>query len=114
MKTDIFLQIRTKTLQQYVKPYKIIDMNEIAAAFGLSLDEIERNLSELITSGKIKAKIDSHNKQLISRKENVQVESYKKAVALGDTFIRETEDQLLKIEMIRHDIVLEDRRSVMI
>jgi COP9 signalosome complex subunit 1 len=92
MKTDVFMQIRTKTLQQYVKPYKVIDMNEIAAAFGLPLDEIERNLSELITSGSIKAKIDSHNKLLISRKENVQVESYKKAVALGDAFIRETED----------------------
>jgi len=38
LKTDIFMQIRTKTLQQYVKPYKMIDMNEIAAAFGLTLD----------------------------------------------------------------------------
>ena len=48
----------------------MIDMNEIAIAFGLPLDEIERNLSDLITSGTIKAKIDSHKKLLISRKEN--------------------------------------------
>ena len=71
IKTDVFLAIRTKTLQQYVKPYKVIDMREIAQAFGLPLDEIESNLSELITSGQIKAKIDSHKKLLISRKENV-------------------------------------------
>lgn len=70
MGTEIFMQIRTKTLQQYVRPYKMIDMNEIATAFGLPLDEIERNLSDLITSGTIKAKIDSHKKLLISRKEN--------------------------------------------
>jgi predicted transcriptional regulator len=38
----------------------MIDMREIAAAFGLTLDVIEKDLSELITSGAIKAKIDSH------------------------------------------------------
>ena len=100
MKSDVFLQILTKTLQQYVKPYKVIDMREIAQAFGLSLDEIENNLSELITSGQIKAKIDSHKKLLISRKENVQLESYKKAVKLGQGFVRDMEDQLLKIELL--------------
>jgi COP9 signalosome complex subunit 1 len=48
----------------------MIEMNEIATAFGLTLDEIEHDLSDLITSGTIKAKIDSHKKLLISRKEN--------------------------------------------
>jgi COP9 signalosome complex subunit 1 len=92
----------------------MIDMNEIAAAFGMSIDEVERDLSALITSGAIKAKIDSYKKLLIARKENAQVESYKKAVKLGETFIRETEDQLLKIELLRNDIVLDDKRSVMV
>ena len=92
----------------------MIEMNEIATAFGLTLDEIEHDLSDLITSGTIKAKIDSHKKLLISRKENAQLESYKKAVQLGETFIRETEDQLLKIELLRNDLVLDDKRSIMV
>ena len=79
-------------MQQYVKPYKVIDMKEIATAFGVPLDQIELDLAALITSGTIKAKIDSHKKLLISRKENIQLESFKKAALLGATFIKETED----------------------
>ena len=86
-------------------------MKEIAAAFGSPLEQIELDLANLITSGAIKAKIDSHNKILISRKENIQLESYKKAVLLGETFIKETEDQLLKIALLRQDIILEDKRA---
>ena len=68
-------------------------------------------MAALITSGTIKAKIDSHKKLLISRKENVQLESFKKAALLGATFIKETEDQLFKIELLRQEIVLDDKRS---
>lgn len=30
----VFKKIRVKTLQQYVRPYKVIDIREIALAFG--------------------------------------------------------------------------------
>ena len=58
-------------------------MREIAQAFGVTLEEIEQDLVALITSGAIKAKIDSHKKLLYSRKDNVQLESYKQAVKVG-------------------------------
>jgi hypothetical protein len=35
---DIFNQIRSRNLQQFVAPYKVIDMKEIAQAFGISLE----------------------------------------------------------------------------
>lgn len=57
---NVFKKIRTLTLQQYVKPYKVIDMREISSAFGLPLEIIESELTELITTGQIKAKIDSY------------------------------------------------------
>ena len=57
---NVFKKIRTLTLQQYVKPYKVIDMREISSAFGLPLEVIESELTDLITSGQIKAKIDSY------------------------------------------------------
>ena len=56
----VFKKIRALTLEQYVKPYKVIDMREISSAFGLPLETIEVELTELITSGQIKAKIDSY------------------------------------------------------
>jgi hypothetical protein len=54
--------IRKKALVQYVTPYKVIDMREIAKAFNLSIEQIEYEIAELIVSKKIQAKIDSHSK----------------------------------------------------
>ena len=61
-----FKEIRTRTLQMYVKPYKVLDLREISKEFGIDLDTIELELADLITSGQIKAKIDSYKKLLIS------------------------------------------------
>jgi hypothetical protein len=34
----IFRDIRMKALRQYVLPYKVVNMNEIAKAFGIPLE----------------------------------------------------------------------------
>lgn len=102
----IYRMIRNKNLQQYVAPYKVIDMREIATAFGISLQMVEEDLAEQIQNGSIKAKIDSNKKLLYSRQVNTQQETYKKAVQVGDKFIRDTEEMLLKINLIRNNLVL--------
>jgi len=42
----IFNKIRSKNLQQYVAPYKCIDMRDIAASFEISLDQVENELAD--------------------------------------------------------------------
>ena len=54
--------IRKKALIQYVTPYKVIDMREIAKAFNLPLESIEAEIAELIVAKQILAKIDSYSK----------------------------------------------------
>ena len=102
----IFNKIRSRNLQQFVAPYKVIDIKEIAQAFGISLAQAEAELVEQISLGNIKAKIDSHNKILKARQTNSQTEAYRKAIEVGDKFIRDTEDQLLTIQLLKNDIVL--------
>ena len=97
----VYKQIRVKTLQQYVKPYKVIDIREIAAAFGMELEIIEALLSELIASGAIKAKIDSYKKLMYSQRANPQLDCYRNSVKLGEKFIRDTEDMMLKINLMK-------------
>lgn len=46
-------QIRKKALIQYVTPYKVIDLREIAKEFDLSIEQIEYEISELIVNKKI-------------------------------------------------------------
>ena len=72
-------------------------MKEIASAFGTPLEKIEADLISLITDGAIKAKIDSHKKLLYSRKDNTQLAVFKKAIKVGNNFISDTEDALLKM-----------------
>jgi COP9 signalosome complex subunit 1 len=71
MKYDLFFgpklpklmkEIRKKALIQYVTPYKVIDLREIAKAFDISVEKIESEIAELIVTKKIQAKIDSHSK----------------------------------------------------
>ena len=57
--------IRKKALVQYVTPYKVIDMREIAKAFNLTIEQIEVEIADLIVTNKIQAKIDSHSKVTI-------------------------------------------------
>lgn len=55
-------EIRSKALVQYVAPYKVIDMREIAKAFDLTVERVEHEIAQLITSKQIQSKIDSHSK----------------------------------------------------
>jgi len=54
--------VRKKALVQYVTPYKVIDLREIAKAFNIGVEKIEEEIADLIISKSIQAKIDSHSK----------------------------------------------------
>lgn len=97
---SIVSDIRKKALVQYVTPYKVIDLREIAKAFDESVEKIESEVAELILQKKIQAKIDSNSKLLYSRKDNETLNSYKQTVALGRLFIQETENALLRVQVM--------------
>lgn len=59
---NLMNEIRRKALIQYVSPYKVIDMREIAKAFDLSVEQVEQEIAHLIVTKQIQAKIDSHSK----------------------------------------------------
>jgi len=58
----LLTEIRRKALIQYVSPYKVIDMREIAKAFELTVEKVETEIAHLIVTKQIQAKIDSHSK----------------------------------------------------
>ena len=104
--TRIMKDIRKKAIVQYVTPYKVIDMREIAKAFDLPIDKVEAEIAELIVSKQIQAKIDSNSKLLYSRKDNETMNSYKEAVELGRKFIQETEAALLRVQVHQKKLAL--------
>jgi hypothetical protein len=53
-----FRDIRLKALKQYIQAYKVLTLNEIASEFSQSIDQIEKDLVELISSGHLEYRIN--------------------------------------------------------
>lgn len=90
----------------YIIPYKTVDLKEMAESFGMSLDETMRSVEELIVTNEIKARIDSYNQILYTKKDNVKLESFKKAAKVGDEFIKGMESMMLKHHLRKSQIAM--------
>jgi COP9 signalosome complex subunit 1 len=60
--------IRKRAIIQYFSPYLTVDLTKMAACFNTSSKSLEKELSHLITTSKIEARIDSHNKVIFFNK----------------------------------------------
>lgn len=92
----VMQKCKKKVMVTYIIPYKTVDLNEMAESFGMSLEDTERAVAELIVGGEIKARIDSYNKILYTKIDNVKLESFKKAVKVGSDFLKGMESMMLK------------------
>lgn len=90
---------KKKVMITYIMPYKTVDLNEMAESFGMSIEDTERAVEELIVTDEIKCKINKYNKSLSTKQENFKLESFKKAVKVGDEFIRGIESMMLKLHL---------------
>lgn len=54
--------IKDRALVLYFGPFSSIRLENLAEAFGLGLEEVEKAVVALIQEGKIKGRVDSHNK----------------------------------------------------
>jgi COP9 signalosome complex subunit 1 len=63
---ELATRIKNNALVLYFKPFASVRLESLAQAFGLPLDETERNIVALIQDGSIKGRVDSHNKVSLS------------------------------------------------
>lgn len=52
---------RKASLEQYLKPYSILKLSQMADEFGDDLETLQKDMSNLIVTGIIDAKIDEEN-----------------------------------------------------
>lgn len=65
--SDTLIQlVREKAMVQYCIPYSTVDMRKMAVSFSMSVDNLEDDLVVLIMKNKITARIDSHQKVILS------------------------------------------------
>lgn len=111
---DLREEIRTRLIQQFIYPFKAIRIAEIATAFNLSPESMEKELERLISKGLVKARIDSHNKVLQSRFADQRGVTFQLALETGEEMVREIEVMLLRASMLQQHFTLSVPRSTIL
>lgn len=72
---------------QYLESYKTVRLDKMAQDFGVSVDFIDRELSELISTRQLTCQIDKVNGIVESSKGDKRVEAYEEILKRGDALI---------------------------
>jgi len=96
----IFRRIRQKALLQFVQPYKVIELKEIAKEFDCTVADIEGDLETLIQEGKIDFKLDLLRGSLNSIVKNKKTEAMEKVKTQGEVFLANTEALLIRTKAL--------------
>lgn len=84
---------------QYLEAFKTVTLDKMANDFNLSVDFLDKQLSELIANGKIRAQIDKVNGVVDSSKGDERIEVYNEIIRKGDHLI-ERMHKLMRIALI--------------
>lgn len=102
----LYQDIRWKAMRNYTAPFSSLDLNTMAAEFGCrDVGGIEKELAVLISGGEIQARIDSHAKILYAYKKDARSEMYAAAVEAAEGHIRDGKALLLRVSMVKNDLV---------
>jgi len=115
----LYDRVRSKALVQYFSPYTSVDLNKMAFAFQVTLEDLEKELAKLIMEGErdrgergdrervfISARIDSHNKRLYARQTQERRQTFDRAIAMGDDFQTNTRAMLVRVNLIRNNMLV--------
>jgi len=102
----LYDDIRSKALIQYFSPFMTVDLTRMAAAFNREVMDLEKELAKLIMAGMIPARIDSQNKVLYARHADQRHATFKKALQMGEEYMRETQALLLRLNLLRADFTV--------
>ncbi|KAF7723621.1 cop9 signalosome complex subunit [Apophysomyces ossiformis] len=101
-------QIREKAMVQYCVPYSSVDMHRMAAAFNISVDQLENDLISLINGdhGRIEARIDSNRKILCTKRPELRKKVFKQALDAGDNYELAAKALMLRMNLLKADMIV--------
>jgi len=106
---SLFDKIRKKAMVQYFSPYSSADLNVMASAFNVSVSRLEHELMSLILDGQLQAKIDSHNKVLISQNVDKRNEVYVRVVQMSQEYERKEKMLLFRSAVVKNEIEIKNK-----
>jgi len=73
-------EMRLVAYKQYLESFKSVTINNMASAFGVSAEFIDKELSTFIYNGKLNCKIDKVSGVIESNRPNKKVELYQNTI----------------------------------
>ncbi|OMJ81044.1 hypothetical protein SteCoe_18550 [Stentor coeruleus] len=104
--TTLCDEIKSRCLIQFMKAFKKIRISELALNFACSDVDIEEKLAKLITDGKIDARIDAHQKTVMSRQVDEKNKVNRTVLNVAKSFMHNTQLVLLRMSMLNADVVV--------
>ena len=80
-------EMRLTAYKQYLESYKSVTIDNMANAFGVSGDFIDRELSTFIYNGKLNCKIDKVEGVIESNRPNRKAELFQETILKGDALL---------------------------
>jgi len=79
--------MRIVIYRQFLDPYKTVTLGSMANLFGVSVEFIDKELSEFISSGKLNCRIDRVNGIIESNRVDNKDEIYAEIIKNGDVLL---------------------------
>ncbi|KTW32902.1 hypothetical protein PNEG_04289 [Pneumocystis murina B123] len=98
---NLFLYIRQRAYILYLKPFSYVDLRKMANVFLFLLNNMEKELIQLILESKISAKIDNINKFLIIIEPSQQDMIYEKILKISNEYKRAAKLSLIHMELVK-------------
>ncbi|TRM67147.1 G protein pathway suppressor 1 [Schizophyllum amplum] len=98
--------IRNWAVKLYFQPFQSIKLDRMSAAFGWSVEEVERQVVRLIQNGEISARVDSQNKILLAKKTDYRADLFERAMKAGNDIQEANRKVLLRMRFQQADLVI--------
>lgn len=107
----IMKTIRSRAVLQYCRPFSAIKLSTMSSLFNVDIQQLESELVELISSGKLKARIDSQEKILYFRGISQRVNVFSKVQSIGDKYNRDIKTLVMNMSLLKNDLVVKSEEK---
>ena len=99
--------IRSRSIVQYFSTYLSADIKRMAGIFLVDVATMEKEIVDLIKTGKLDGKVDSHNKILHANQQEKRKATFEKVIySTGDNYKRTANALLLRASVFQHDFIV--------
>ncbi|KAF4579650.1 hypothetical protein EYR40_000174 [Pleurotus pulmonarius] len=103
--------IRDWAVVLYFQPFATIKLERMSAAFGWTVEEVERHVVALIQSGDIKGRVDSRNKVLQAKNTDYRAELFAHAFKTGKEMQTANRKLLLRLRLQQADLIVKPPKN---